>query len=241
MAGAAPLFPVVLKEDAASAAPPGTDTYYVLAGNGLFLERDTPLYRATVPAAGVPGLPTHAARLELRIPRVSRSLLERAVGFFRAVWARCEGEAILALFLDPVERRIVADAPLQVIPGYLDGGGFRAVLRLGYATCPRPDPRFLRLGSFHSHGTFSAEHSGIDRDDERDETGLHLTAGHLHRNRPEFAAAFVVGGHRFTLPPETVLPPFRGARRPPDAWLDRVRLTRAAALKARTARSDGRP
>jgi hypothetical protein len=238
MAGAAPLFPVVLK-DGVSAPPPGADTYYVLAGNGLFLERTTPLYRATVPVAGVPGLPAETAHLELRIPRVPRSLLERAVGFFRAVWRQCEGEAMLALFLDPVEGRIVADAPLQVIPYHLDRGRLRPALCLGYATCPKPQPRFLRLGSFHSHGPFAPEHSGIDRDDERDETGLHLTAGHLDRDRPEFAAAFVVAGYRFPLASGDVLPRFHGPRRPPDAWLERVRLTRLS--ETRPVRSDGRP
>jgi hypothetical protein len=235
MSAPAPLFPIVLR---GTTPPPDADTYYVLAGNGLFLERHTPLYRATVPAAGIPGLPAHMTSLDLRIPQVSRSLLERAVGFFRAVWARCEGEAILTLFLDPVERRIVADAPVQVIPCYLEHGRLRAVLQLGYTTCPKPDPRWVRLGDFHSHGTLGPEHSCVDRDDERDETGLHLTVGRLHRDCPEFAAAFVVGGHRFTLRPETVLPEFKRTRQPPDAWLERVRLTRVSALAPKV-RSDG--
>jgi hypothetical protein len=117
-------------------------------------------------------------------------------------------------------------APLQILTGRVERGRFRADLRLAYGACEAPGPQFFRIGSIHSHGCLGPQHSSTDLDDEVHEPGLHLTAGYVQSARPEFAAAFVVGGTRFTVPVDRVLPEFRGIRRPPVAWLERVVLTR---------------
>jgi hypothetical protein len=219
VAGAA-LFPVVVK-DAAFAAP-DAPSYYVVAANGLFLERRTPLFSASVPVAGVAGLLEHEAALVLHIPRLPRVLLERSLGFFRAVYERWEGEAILMLFYAPALGRFVLRAPSQVITGRIVYGRFRADLRLDYRACAKPGPEYLKLGTFHSHGHLGPTHSSIDMHDELYEAGLHITAGYVDSSLPEFAAAFVVGRTRFTLSPDDVLPRFGAARRPPQSWLREV-------------------
>src|SRR5438093_12030278 len=92
-----PLFPVAVKD--AAFTPPDAATYYLLAANGLFVERRTPLFTASVPVeSGVPGLRPHDAHLALPLPRLPRSLVERAVGFFRAAFARWQGRASVAMF-----------------------------------------------------------------------------------------------------------------------------------------------
>jgi len=219
-----PLFPIAVKD--ASFVPPDADAYYVLAQNGLFLVRRTPFFFATVPVdGGVPGLRDHTANLVLTLPPLPRPLLERAMGFFQAVWARAEGEAILIIFYAPELGRFALVAPLQILTGRVERGRFRADLRLTYGACENPGPQFFRIGSIHSHGCLGPQHSTIDVDDEVHEPGLHVTAGYVHSARPEFAAAFVVGCTRFAVPVDRVLPEFRGARRPPAAWLERVVLT----------------
>lgn len=218
------VFPLVLKND--QFAAPVASTYYVLAADGIYLHRETALYSATVPMRGGSGLHPHKAHLELNLPRLPASLLERAVSFFRAVYERWRGEAILILFYAPPADghgwRFALGAPPQVIRGRFEAGRFRADLRLEYGTCPRPAPEFLKLGTFHSHADVAPGHSTIDCDDEMHETGLHLTAGWVNTDRPGFVASFVVGGTRFALRPGELLPPFRALRRVPSAWLEQV-------------------
>jgi hypothetical protein len=220
-----PFLPVVLK-DAGFRAPEASD-YYVLARNGLFLERHTDIFSASVPVeGGVPGLAAHEPRLTLRLPRLPRAMLERAMGFFRAVWERWEGEAILLIFYAPAAgdrpSRFAFGAPPQRIRGRFERGRFRADLRLEYGACERPGPEFRKLGTFHSHGHVGPAHSSTDEHDELFETGLHLTAGYVDSRLPAFAATFVVGRTRFPLEPRVFLPVFRAPRRPPAAWLAQV-------------------
>jgi len=222
MAGGA-LFPIIIKDDAY--APLDAPAYYVLAANGLHLVRRTALFEASVPVeGGVPGLSLHQPFLRLMLPRLPVALLERAVGFFREIWERWEGEGIVLLFYSESLGRFRLIAPPQRLTGRYERGRFRADLRLDYEACEKPGPEWLRIGSFHSHGHASPRHSSVDEHDELYEAGLHVTVGYVNTTVPEFAAAFVVGRTRFTVRPEDVLPRFGAARRPPRAWLDQVSL-----------------
>jgi hypothetical protein len=224
MAGDA-LFPIVVKD--AAFHPPPAAAYYVVAANGLFLVRDTPLFSATVPVdRGVPGLQEQDAGLRLCVPRLPRVLVAAALGFFRDVYQRWRGEAILIMFYDPAQGRFAFRAPPQRITGRVEHGRFRADLRLDYRACDRPGTGYVKLGTFHSHGNAGPWHSSIDIHDELYEAGLHITAGYVDSPRPEFAAAFVVGRTRFTVPVADVLPSACAARRPPRSWIAQVTLAR---------------
>jgi proteasome lid subunit RPN8/RPN11 len=218
---ARPVFPIFVKD--AAFRPPEASTYYLLTADGLYLTRATELFAASVPAeGGVPGLQAHTSVLTLRFPRLPRVLFEQAMGFFRAVCARWQGEGILLMFYAPAQRRFALRAPRQYLCGRVEHGRFRADLHLDYEACERPGPEYLKLGTFHSHADVGPRHSGLDVHDEWDEPGLHITAGYVHSSRPEFAAAFVVGRTRFTVAPSDVLPPFRATRQPPDDWIKQV-------------------
>jgi hypothetical protein len=219
--GAGPVFPIFVKDG--TFQPPQASTYYLLTADGLYLTRKTELFSASVPAdGGVPGLQAHAPALTLRIPRLPRPLFEQAMGFFRAVCDRWQGEGILMMFYAPTPRRFALRAPRQYLSGRIEDGRFRADLSLDYESCERPGPEYLKLGTFHSHAHVSPRHSGLDVHDEWDEPGLHITAGYVDSSLPEFAAAFVVGRTRFAVAPGDILPPFRAVRRPPDEWLEQV-------------------
>jgi len=219
----APLFPVIVKD--AAFAPPDLPSYYLLAADGLFLVRNTALFSSSVRADGVAGLQPHAASLRLQIPPLPRVLIERALGFFRAVYERWRGEGILVMFYAPSLRRFVFRAPPQRIAGRYEYGRFRADLQLDYTACERPGAEYVKLGTFHSHGGASPLHSHIDMHDELYETGLHITVGYVDSSLPEFAAAFVVGRTRFTLAADDLVPAVRSARRPPPSWLSQVTVT----------------
>ena len=53
----------------------------------------------------------------------------------------------------------------------MEGGRFRAELRLDYAPCPAPSVEYLCVGTLHSHGDHGAGHSAVDQDDEAFESG----------------------------------------------------------------------
>ena len=226
-----PLFPVVVRSEEYE-PPRDVGTYYVLAANGLFLERHTALFSASIPApAGVPGLMPHQSRLELRLPRLPSVLVERAVGFFRGVWVRWEAEGILLIFYAPTLQRYALGAPPQLLTGRIEHGRFRADLRLDYLPCESPGADFLCVGSMHSHGNLAAHHSAVDAHDEAFEAGLHVTVGRVQRAQPEFETSFVVGGCRFPLPPADVLGAFEQARQPPRCWYEAI-VTRRHGTRA---------
>jgi hypothetical protein len=211
------------------AAPPVAPAYFVVAANGLHLVRATPLYEACVPARGdVPGLERERVRLALRFPPLPRGDVERALGFFREVWARFRGEAIVVLFYAPPRDgrpgRWRLEPPPQRIRGRSDGGRFRADLRLDYEACDRPAAEFLKLGTMHSHGAYSPAHSETDVHDEAFETGLHVTAGYVDSVLPAFEAAFVVAGTRFRVPMDLALERPGDPRPFPRRWLDRIEI-----------------
>jgi hypothetical protein len=240
---APPRFPIALKD--AALEPSDAPVRYVVAANGVFVERRTPLFTATVPVEAVPGLLPHQARLALHVPPLPGALVERAVGFFREVWIRWGGEAIVVLHATlprsgrPV--RYALDAPPQRLHGRFERGRFRAELRLEYGTCDKPGAEWVRLGTIHSHGPAGPAHSAVDAHDELYDTGLHVTAGYVDTRRPAFRAAFVVGGTRFAVPEGQVLAPFGAPRRPPPEWLARVTASCDARSWEHDVRGAGRP
>jgi hypothetical protein len=218
----APLPFPIFRKDAQFDAGAVPSTYYLITGDGLFLLRRTELYSASVPVDQVAGLQPHRPELTLHIPRLPRRLMERALGFFRAVWDKWQGEAIVIMFYAPSTRRFAFRAPPQRITGRFIYGKFYADMRLDYGSCERPGPEFVKLGTFHSHGNGGAGHSSIDVHDELYESGLHLTAGYVNTSLPEITAAFVVSGTRFTVRLSDILPVMLQVRSAPRQWLERV-------------------
>ena len=95
-----PLFPVVLKtEDGSSPEEQEarkSRTHYVVASSGVFQVRELPTHRSVTRVSGtIPGLPEESERLELRVPRLPRSLVEDTLAFFGEVYRRYDGEAIV--------------------------------------------------------------------------------------------------------------------------------------------------
>ena len=88
--------PFLLKTGPAKEPLKPGEMRYVQASSGLFLERNTPFYRSCVKAPRWPsGLVSEKESLELNMPRLPRSLLERVVGFFDSV--ALEGAEAIAL------------------------------------------------------------------------------------------------------------------------------------------------
>lgn len=217
------ILPVVLKKEGRK--EPDAPVYYVVAANGIFQIREAGSYRAVTPArAGIPGLLPEEERVELRFPRLPAPMLEEVLAFFREVYRRHGGEAIVILFYRSDTEEFRVDAPEQTLPGYRDWRGeWRASPHLDYGEAPRP-PDFLRFGTIHSHADMAAYSSFTDRQDEQYHDGLHIVYGHVQSAYPSRTACFVANGTRFSLRPEQVLEPCADLDRPVRAgWMARVR------------------
>ncbi|MFQ5668117.1 MAG: hypothetical protein ACE5I7_17015 [Candidatus Binatia bacterium] len=215
-------FPVVLK------TAPGVEArasiYYVVAENGIFQVRDTPIYRAVTGATGpIPGLLPESEQLFLKCPRLPRREVEEVLAFFAEVYHRHGGEAVVLLFYRSATREFRIAVPVQVLPGQLRDGRWRARHAVEYGAVPRP-AGFVRFGTIHSHADLPAYASGVDCADEHYEDGLHIVFGDFDSPELSVAVSFVANGVRFRVVPSGVLAPWAVPHRAARAdWMACIR------------------
>jgi hypothetical protein len=215
------MFPIYLKEQEPFPPPP-EPTYFLLAWDGVYLVKRSPLYEAVTKFDGaLPGLAGQNPQLRLHIPKLPQRLVERIVGFFLDVFRRYGTEAMLLLFYSPADGFRV-DVPPQRVSRWCIGSYHVGGYHVQYERCLRPKG-YLHLGTVHSHGDLPAMHSCVDERDERYLDGLHITVGEVTAPRPSFSATFVASGHRFRLVPEDVLAGYAQPRLPaPAKWLAQI-------------------
>jgi hypothetical protein len=220
-------FPIVVKTRVT--VEPAGSIHYLVADNGKFQIRDTPLHRSVTRVETVPELLPEYEHLRLKLPRIPRARIEEVIALFEEVYRRWKGEAMVFLFYSPATREYRIGVPPQTMPGRrrLDGRWI-ADLAIRYGSLDRP-PGFLFAGDIHSHAELPAGASGRDCDDEQYEDALHVVVGSLEDREVSLSASFVSGGVRFPLVPSQVLEPFRRTARPARAdWIARVRPEREA-------------
>ena len=213
--------------------PPADEScYYLLSSSGLFIGRNQPFMRSLVRTRNWPGeLEPQEPLLTLRYPKVPAELLGRIVGFFWTVAQRHGAEAAVLLAFDEASQRITPIVPDQV--GTI-GCGWRGEpypIGLHYEIPIHLDDGLRIIGDIHSHAFEPAYASSIDIHDEVYRPGLHVVAGRLDRDPPEWHVEYVVDGTRFPFAPESVLDleGYAGRTVPtePD-WLDRLEVLPAA-------------
>jgi hypothetical protein len=202
------------------AGEPADTTYYVLAANGIFLAKRTPLFASITEARTVAGLEQQAPSLVLTFPKLPRNLLERIYGFFQFVYRKLDGEAVVFIYYSPERGEFHIDAPPQTLTRYRTYHGWRTAGNVEYGTLARPTG-FLKLGDAHSHADCPAFFSSTDdRDDVED--GLRVVMGRLDRSQPDVCVSFVASGTRFKLEPGSILENFNEAEPPLEEWTRRV-------------------
>lgn len=184
--------------------------YYLLARDGLYLVRRSRLFRTELRVDGLPWLQPHEEKALLELPdKIPLELLEQAIDFFRAIFERFRSEALLLLYYLPNERRYELVAPKQEV----------SPLTCRYELGPTPEG-WVRVGTLHSHGSLTSEHSDVDERDERHDDGLHFTVGGVDAI-PHMLCELAVGGRRFPVPLSQVVE--RATRtQVPAAWMDAV-------------------
>lgn len=217
------LTPIHLKTRPDADLPADEDCYYLLTRSGLFIGRNQPLMRSLVSAPSWPReLQPQEPFLQLTYPKVPAGLLADIVGFFWSVAIRYGAEAGVLIGYDGTN--IVPIVPDQVGTVGRSYSGNPYPIGLHYEI--PVDLGDLRIiGDFHSHAFDAAYASFTDKEDERHRPGLHVVAGRVDRDPPDWHVEYVVDGARFPIAPEAVLDldGYGGRTMPANTeWMDRL-------------------
>ena len=180
---------------------PKSGTYYLVAGNGVWLHKDTGIVKAFVPVKGVSPLEDLDADVfvECGLPKLPVRHVWRIKEFFRKVVQEYHAEAATNLYYRKSDQSFKIHIPQQQV----SHGGVNYE-RVGLTHLENMQD-YLRVGTIHSHCDFNAFHSGTDIGDENDFDGLHCTFGHNDKSEFSISASVVVNGVRRKVDPESVL------------------------------------
>jgi hypothetical protein len=205
--------------------PAEEKAFYLASADGLFLCRNHPFFRSSVPARRWPaGLAPHEASLRLNYPKLAQREFERVIGFFSVIAVRHCAEAAVLLAWNSARRAVEIIVPDQT--SYVTHGwnGAAYPIELSYETPVLP-PHLTLIGDIHCHVDLGAYASPTDRADEEHRPGLHIVVGCIHREPPEFHLEATVDGMRFRVKELAHVVEGYHRRRPdevPDNWLERV-------------------
>lgn len=171
---------------------PETGNYYVLAKNGLFLHKDTGLIKAQVRVDKISALKELEPTAILRLPKIPAEYVIRSYMFFRAIYRRHRSEAATLLYYAADTQEYLLHCPEQ------------KVLGLAVDEYRRDDrfPGYQLVGSIHSHANIGAFHSFVDKNDEKDFDGIHITLGNVDQPYFTASASIVVNNNRFPIDPQ---------------------------------------
>ncbi len=217
--------PVYLKTSPDMPWPEDESVFHLLTADGLFLCRNHPFFRSSVPVSGGPSeLAVHESFAKLAFPPVPRRLFERIVGYFALAGERHGAEAAVLLAWNRTARRVEAVIPEQRALVSTDSLGRPFPLTVSYDT-PALPPDLLLFGDIHSHVDGPAYASGMDVADEINRPGLHIVVGRVRETKPDIFVAVTIDRTRFNVTNHAAVIEGFTKSRPgevPEAWFDRL-------------------
>jgi PRTRC genetic system protein A len=165
---------------------PDDDILYIVCKEGIYLKKKLGIMESITPVKGISVLESVAMTAQMNIKPVPGILFAQVMSFFREVYDKFYGEAIVLLFYNEEKRVYKVVPPAQKV----SGGGIdynRAMQIDGYTM----------IGDIHSHANMSAFHSGIDDADETSFDGLHITIGNNKDPEVSISTSIVSNGQRF--------------------------------------------
>lgn len=201
---------------------------YLLARDGLYLERRTALFHTSTRLTGpLLGLAAHEVSCQLFFPPLPRVLVRAMLAFFKAAYDLHGGEAALVLLHHPDTGTYRWYCPPQSVEVYRSFGRLRASDSITYELPLELPAGYVIFGDAHSHGSMPAYASAVDKNDEEYKDGLHLIVGRIDEpGRCDYHADFVMDGQRFGLEPTAVLEDARcrAFARAPASWLKQITM-----------------
>lgn len=185
---------------------------YVMAKNGCFEVRDTPLGRMTVRVEEeIAGLKTKMEEgIELDIPLMPGRILTTILEFFRAVYHEKNGaEAFLQVFYNEEDDEFFLHCPKQEVSGAL----------VTFERDPELEARHILVMDIHSHNSMPAFFSTIDDEDEQEDR-LYGVIGCVHQRLPHMAFRLGVAGRFVEMEGSSLFEEAEPAMDWPRDWLD---------------------
>lgn len=189
------MYPVFIYQEGMELPQKGT--YFVVAGNGTFMHKDTGICQCLVPVPNISFLDDLVVdnKIQVDLPKVPADLVWQIKEFFRAVVKKYHAESEVTLYYNPEKQHYKLHVPQQFVSHasvhYRRVGTIHLEEMEGY----------LRVGTIHSHCDFGAFHSGTDVDDESDFDGLHVTFGHNDKDAFTISASLVINNFRKIVDP----------------------------------------
>lgn len=188
------MFPVIMY-DGNTPLPEDEPIFYIIAKGGIYMYKDLNTVRSMTKVDAISFLKEVKGFAELKIPIIPKEIIAEAVGYLRHVYSECHSEGGLILHLFPETGEYKLHCPVQEV----SNGSVKWDNEKEHI----PDGA-IRVCSIHSHGAGSAFHSSIDKEDEKNFDGLHITLGHMGEEIHSIMASIVVNGNRFKLDEEEI-------------------------------------
>lgn len=179
---------------------PKDGKYFLVNNKGFQVRKESRLISGLVNAKSIDFLadPHKGNAPVLNIPKIPALQLMRAFHFFRKVFSEYKAEAELMIIYNRETQEYDFYCPTQNV----SGGHVHYNLLESVGKLPK---NYSMVGTIHSHCDFSAYHSGVDVDDEKDQDGLHITLGHVNKDEFSFSASLVFNGERRIIAPQNVI------------------------------------
>ena len=187
----------------------------IVGKEGAFFRTNNVMYETTVPLEEKNlNLESVEEATYHTLPVISFEIYCQTLSFFRAVYKKYQGEAMVILVmkrgidLNKQEYKIII--PRQEVSG----------AHIDYKT-EELEKGYFYVGTIHSHPSFGASQSSIDSEDEINFDGVHLTFGHIERKVPEIHSRFCFGGQIFDAP-KMIITQSNIPDQFPKEWLEKV-------------------
>ena len=176
---------------------PDSGTYFVVAGNGLWMHKDTGICRCFVPVENLSFLDDLDANSDVNVdlPKIPFKIVWQVKTFFEMVVKEFSSESEVTLYFNKETQEYRVHIPEQTVCH----GGVK-YKRIGTIHLKEMEG-FLRVGTIHSHCDFDAFHSHTDIGDEEDFDGIHITFGNNDKEEFTVTSSVVVNGFRKTVDP----------------------------------------
>ncbi len=183
---------------------------YIVGKDGFYLKKRTPLYECTVKVPELPEYPEVRESVQWTAQKLPWSLIESTLDFFRAVYMKYQGEAIVLITHEDGAWDV--SVPRQTVePDHLK-----------YKCVDKVTP----VGTIHSHCNMGAFFSGTDDSDVVNFDGLHIVLGRISLPFPEIASAVYINGRMFECRPQDIIADMPGHAENKDRkhpWMKNVR------------------
>jgi hypothetical protein len=153
---------------------------YVLTGNGLMLVKNGTIFSSASMVKEVIGLGEVPEKLIYRFTKIPESIVTQVAAFF--YWASPNEAMVLPYYNTDTGEWMVLVPEQSVTGGSID----YKLTEEQMASIPEG---FVRIGSWHSHGSGSAYHSSIDHHDEESDDGVHITFGSFGTYAKDFTSS----------------------------------------------------